>query len=118
VKWTNKVMDIGRLFLAAVALLVTACCSISHDEARTNIITLFDREKIPANTGISKSYVNVQGFHYANIFVEFEQKTADEEPVSVGVLFSLSPEGELSARRYFTFDENFRAPADPQFIDV
>lgn len=117
-KRTYKNHNVNWFLLGATAILISACCSLNRDKARTKTITLFDREEISANTGISKSYVNVQGFHYANIFVEFEQNTADEEPVSVGALFSLSPEGELSARRYFSFDENFNAPANPQFIDV
>ncbi len=63
-------------------------------------------------------YTPVDGYRYVNIIVEFEQKTAKEEPVSLGVIFAHSQNGKLGSRRYFTFNENFSGSADPQMITV
>lgn len=110
------------LFLAICILMTLAvqgchtrlCCKVS-----TNAVTIYDAHSIPANTGISTGvYTAVEGYRYVNIAVEFEQKTASEEPVSLGVMFAHSASGRMGARRYFTFDENFSGPADPQMITV
>lgn len=109
-------MNIKKLgYLAAAASLVL----IIQGCATTKTISIYDNHLIPANTGISTGvYTEVDGYRYVNVAVEFEQKEPKEEPVSLGVVFAHSSYGELGARRYFTFEENFTAPADPQMITV
>jgi len=63
-------------------------------------------------------YTEVDGYRYINIFVEFEQEEASEEPVSLGVMFAFSTGGQVGSRRYFTFEENFEGEADPQMITL
>lgn len=90
------------------------CCMV-----KTKTIVIYSDDKIPAQTGISSgSYTSVNGYRYANIVVQFSQETADEAPVSLGVVFAHDSRGKWGARRYFTFEENFTAPADPQMMTV
>ena len=92
----------------------TNCCYVE-----TKTITIYEDHTIPANMGISTGvYTEISGYRYVNITVEFEQKTAAEEPVSLGVIFAHSQNGKWGSRRYFTFDENFSGAADPQMITV
>jgi hypothetical protein len=101
-------------FLASVVLaLWTPGCSKSQDQSPrvetsirqqnsdpiSEIIAIYDNAQIPGGTGISKgSYTKVDGY--------------------LGVVFAYDPNGKLGSRRYFTFDQNFAAPADPQMITV
>lgn len=102
------------MFFAIQGCVTTNCCKV-----KTKTITIYEDHSIPANIGISTGiYTNVKGYRYVNIAVEFEQKTANEEPVSLGVVFAHSPNGKWGSRRYFTFDENFSGSADPQMITV
>lgn len=90
-----------------------SCC---HN---TKVVAIYDGDSIPANIGISTGqYTNVDSFRYVNVFVEFSQETASEEPVSLGVIFALDQSGAKGSRRYFNFEQNFEAPADPQMITL
>jgi hypothetical protein len=92
----------------------TECCKV-----QTKTITIYENDTIPANIGISTGvYTNVDGYRYVNIAVEFEQNAANESPVSLGVVFAHSSTGQWGAGRYFTFEENFSAPANPQMITL
>ena len=87
--------------------------------ALTKVITFYENDTIPAGTGISSGvYKNVDGYRFINITVEFEQVTADEKPVSLGVMFAYSASGNLGSRRYFNFEQNFTEDADPQMITL
>ncbi len=87
--------------------------------ARTKVITFYRNHLIPAGIGISSGrYTSVRGYRYINIFVEFEQTSADEKPVSLGVVFAPERSGECGARRYFNFEQNFSSPAHPQMITL
>ena len=101
------------VIFAIQACGTTNCCAV-----KTQTITIYEDQSIPANTGISSAYTEVDGYRYANIVVEFEQKAADEEPVSLGAIFAHSQDGKWGSRRYFTFDENLSASPDPQVITV
>jgi hypothetical protein len=121
-------------FLASVVLaLWTPGCSKSQDQSPrvetsirqqnsdpiSEIIAIYDNAQIPGGTGISKgSYTKVDGYRYVNIAVEYQQESAAEAPLSLGVVFAYDPNGKLGSRRYFTFEQNFAAPADPQMITV
>ena len=113
----KTVWYISMCILMSLTLLgcVTAnCCT-----AKTKTVTIYNDHSIPANTGISTgAYTEVDGYRYVNIAVEFEQKTPDEEPVALGVIFAHSQNGKWGSRRYFTFDQNFSGMADPQMITV
>jgi len=92
----------------------TKCCDV-----RTKTIVIYEDSNIPANIGISTGmYTEVDGYRYVNVTVQFEQKTANENPLSLGVVFAHSQNGKWGSRRYFTFDENFTGVADPQMITL
>lgn len=102
------------LMFMNLGCVTTKCCKV-----QTKTITIYEDHTIPANMGISTGvYTDVDGYRYVDIAVEFEQKTSDEEPVSLGIIFAHSSTGKWGARRYFTFEENFSAPADPQMITL
>lgn len=118
---------LGRLAVAA-ALLAGGCAWVRGERiefvraarpaAREHTVVVYADHTIPARTGISRgAYTRVAGYRHVNVFVEFQQETAGEEPVSLGVVFAHDPDGHWGARRYFTFEENF-AEAHPQMITV
>jgi len=105
------------LFGLLLAMMLSGCTTTGHRTIQTKTITLYDNATIPANTGISTGiYTKVDGYRYVNVVVEFEQTSANEAPVSLGVTFAHDQNGKLSSRRYFTFEENFSGAADPQMI--
>ena len=102
-----------------VIFTIQGCATTNCCKVKTKTVVIYENHSIPANMGISTGvYTEVDGYRYANIVVEFEQKTASEEPVSLGVIFAHSQNGKWSSRRYFTFNENFSGPANPQMITV
>lgn len=102
-----------------VSFTLLGCATINCCTVKTKAITIYNDQSIPANSGVSTGvYTEVDGFRYVNITVEFEQKTPNEEPVSLGVVFAHSQDGKWGSRRYFTFDQNFPGMADPQMITV
>ncbi len=114
---TKSALLIPTLML--MVFIIQGCASTDFCNVKTKTISIYDDHSIPANTGISTGlYTDVDGYRYVNIVVEFEQQTATEEPVSLGIIFAHDQNGELGSRRYFTFDENFSAAADPQMITV
>ena len=95
------------------------CVTTNSYKVRTTSITVYEEHSIPANTGISTGvYTNVSGYRYVYVAVEFEQLSAAEEPVSLGVKFAHSQDGKWGSQRYFTFDENISGSAAPQMITV
>jgi hypothetical protein len=87
--------------------------------AETKIITFYENDTIPARMGISTGeYTKVDGYRFINITVEFEQLTAAEKPVSLGVVFAYNSGGELGSRRYFNFEQNFIGTANPLMITL
>lgn len=111
-------LTVTIVLMVFLAVFLPGCTSVPTT-AKTETITIYDNHTIPANMGISTgTYTKVDGYRYVNIVVEFEQKAADERPVSLGVVFAHSVNGKLGARRYFTFEENFTSPADPQMITL
>jgi hypothetical protein len=87
--------------------------------ANTKVIKFYDNATIPAGIGISSgTYTPVDGYRYINIFVQFEQHAAAEQPVSLGVVFAFDSSGTMGSRRYFNFEQNFSGTADPQMITL
>lgn len=114
IKTASYISIFTIMFFTIQGCVPKNCCGI-----KTKVITIYEDHSIPANMGISTGvYTEVGGYRYVNTVVEFEQKTAGEEPVSLGVIFAHSQNGKWGSRRYFTFDENFSGSADPQMITV
>lgn len=105
------------IFTVAAVLVIQGCATTNCGIAQTKTIAIYEDGNIPANIGISTgAYTKVDGYRYVNITVEFEQDSASEEPVSLGVKFAHDQRGKWGSRRYFTFEENFSGSADPQMI--
>jgi hypothetical protein len=70
---------------------------------KTKIVTIYENYRIPGKTVVNDtSYINVDGYRYANITVEFEQLQSSHPPVSLEVVFAHSPGGNLAAKEYFS----------------
>ena len=112
-------LELYLSLLISMLFIIQGCDATNCCEIKTKAIVIYEDHSIPANTGISTGvYTEVDGYRYANIAVEFEQKTAAEEPVSLGVVFAHNENGKWGSRRYFTFDENFTGSAAPQAFTV
>ena len=128
----NRIRAHRAVRLLAVGLLVVAQAPVEAQSvkelkqpprcgclAETKVISFYDNATIPAGIGISSgTYTNVDGYRFINIFVEFEQNTAAEAPVSLGVIFAFGRQEPLGIRRYFNFEQNFTGSADPQMITL
>lgn len=104
------------LFLLFALLMGLSSC---QEECcyKTKVIPIYENSTIPANTGISTGvYTKVDGYQFVNVFVEFQQDSAFENPLSLGVAFALDSIGKLSVGTYFNFEQNFEPPADPQIM--
>jgi hypothetical protein len=89
------------------------------DRPCTKTIEFYTDKSIGANRGISSGrYTNVDGYRYINLFVQFEQKSASEEALNLGVIFGFGAQGEMGSRRYVTLEENVSSPQSPQMITV
>lgn len=87
--------------------------------ASTKVIIFYTDQIIPPNTGISHGqYTNIDGYRYINIFVEFQQDTANEKPVDLGVIFAFDQQGDKGSRRYVNLCENLPSQQSVNFIDV
>ncbi len=84
----------------------------------TNVVRFFEDRDVPANTGIGSVLTNIDGYSYINIYVKFNQKTANEAPVNLGVMFSLDAAGTMKARRYVNLEANLPAQQNTNFIQV
>ncbi len=114
-----KVRIIIYVLFSIALLSVGGCGTLKHHWGQSKTIPIYEDHVIPANIGISTGvYTNVDGYRYVNIAIEFEQKSANEEPVSLGVIFGHNSGGKWGSRRYFNFEENFSSPADPQMITL
>ena len=112
-----------RAIHVATVLLVGAVLLLQGNEASAQtpgrVLTLYSGVSIPGGTGRLSIYNNVDGYRYVNIFVEWNQTSATEAPVSLSAGFDFGPTALLRAFNYATFDEN-RGPTrpDPQRITV
>lgn len=87
--------------------------------ACTKVIKFMTDHALPANIGISTGvYTSVDGFRHLNIFVEFNQSAANENPVDLGVIFAFESKGTLGARCYVNLEENIQSPQKTNFISV
>jgi ABC-type uncharacterized transport system auxiliary subunit len=105
------------VILLLLAIALAGCGTIPCHTLQSETIAIYSDITIPANIGISTgTYTKVDGYRYVNVVVEFEQNAANEEPVSLGVIFAHDQNGKLGSRRYFNFEENFTGEANPQMI--
>jgi hypothetical protein len=82
-------------------------------------IKLLTDQNVAANIGFSTGvYTNVEGYRHINIFVQFTQETANEQPVDLGVMFAFSGNGVMGARRYVNLESNVASPQATNFIEV
>lgn len=87
--------------------------------ACTKVVKLVENHAVPANVGISlPPYTNIDGYRFINIFVRFDQETADEQPVNLGVIFAFDARGGMGARRYVNLESNVPGPQNTNFIEV
>ena len=105
-------------FILIIVLLFASSVKLPK-MAKTKTIVIYEDYSIPANIGISTGlYTKVDGYKYANIVVEFSQLEANEDPVSLGIMFAHSENGKWGSRRYFNFEQNFEGLQDPQMITL
>lgn len=97
------------LVLSTSGCVPQVCCI-----SETKTVAIYEDHTIPANMGISRDYINVDGYRYVNVVVEFEQNAHDEEPVSMSVMFAHDDLGKLGSGRYFTYEENYEDTAQSQ----
>lgn len=121
--WCAVACCSGLLLLPACRHTRLAFFSVDSAEPGTapcsRTVTVYDGADIGADTGISTgSFIGVDGYRYANVFVEFEQNGPDEKPLSLGVVFAPDAGGAHGARRYFNFEDNFKGEADPRMITL
>ena len=84
-----------------------------------DIIQFMTDNEIPANTGISiPPYRSVSGYKFLNVFVQFDQKAANEPPVDLGIIFAFDANGTMGSRRYVNLESNVAAPQQTNFIGV
>jgi hypothetical protein len=98
-------LAVGTLFLAETASAQTP----------GKVVTVFNRTSVPASTGIGTNTggIDVDGYRYANVFVEWDQAAANEGPVALWVGFSLDAQGLQNAYRYRNLEEdNSVSPQD------
>ncbi|NIQ77239.1 MAG: hypothetical protein GTN93_03870, partial [Anaerolineae bacterium] len=76
-------MRIGTIAWIAVLCVCVVCAGCNGPEAecclaQTETVVVYDNDTIPASIGISPgAHTEVDGYRFANILVEFEQKAAD-----------------------------------------
>lgn len=84
-----------------------------------SVIRFMTDHEVPANIGISIGpYREVTGFDHINVFVQFTQPTANEEPVDLGVMFAFDASGRMGSRRYVNLESNVSSPQSVNFISV
>ena|SRR5258706_11987520 len=89
------------------------------NSACTKIVRFMTDEKVPPNVGINiPPYLSIDGYRHMNIFVQFSQKTSNEAPVDLGIVFAFDSDGKLGARRYVNLEENLSGPQSTNFIQV
>jgi len=85
----------------------------------TRIIKFMTNRSIPGNTVISiPPYQNCDGFSFINITVRFNQLTANEAPVDLGVIFAFDANGDMGSRRYTNLENNVPGQQSTNFIDI
>jgi hypothetical protein len=109
-----------RIVLLAATLVSLGCdrtsASAAGDISKT--IVVYDNQSIDPNTAIwNPTGIPVDGFRHANVFVEFEQKAANEPPLSVGVGFGPWANGRAGTRNLYDFSGGARTAPQTALID-
>lgn len=83
------------------------------------VIQFMTDQEVPANMGISLgAYREVTGYEHLNVFVRFDQASASEPPVDLGVIFAFDAAGRMGSRRYVNLESNVASPQATNFISV
>jgi hypothetical protein len=117
---------VRKIFIICTAVFfLSSCDKISegnfdrNSDKSSKIIDIYSNSTIPANGGISTGrYTSVDGYNYVNVVIEFEQKTGNEEPVSLGVKFAHNKDGKLGARRFAILNDNVSGKVNPRMHRV
>lgn len=105
-------------------MLATGACDNAADvpgrpETASKTIVVYDNDTIPGNIAIwNPRGIFVDGFRHASVFVEFEQKTADEHPLSVGVGFAPMESGRLGTRNVYDFSNGSVTDSQSMSVDA
>ena len=91
------------IFISMSLLYINQGCHTKEfHQLKTKTIVIYDDYTIPGNAGVNPGvYTEVDGFHYVNILVEFEQHAEEEAPISLDVKFAHSISGKWMAESYF-----------------
>ena len=98
-----------------LALLGIACTAQPPAQSAalpdSKVIVVYDSATIEPNIATwNPQGISVDGYRHANVFVEFEQRSFQEEPLEVGVGFGPYQDGKLGTRNYFDFTGPGGAP--------
>jgi hypothetical protein len=89
------------------------------NSACTKVVKFMTNHEVPPSVGISlPPYTDIDGYRYINIYVQFDQTTATEPPVDLGVVFGFDGTGAMGARRYVNLEANVSGPQSTNFIEV
>ena len=92
-----------------VLLMLGAACTPQPSAQATQapdsrVVVAYDSASIGPNAATwNPQGIDVDGYRHANVFVEFEQREAQEEPLEVGVGFGPYQNGRVGTRNYFDF---------------
>jgi len=88
-------------------------------KANTTVIKFMTDTSVSPNNGLNVGpYQAVDGYHYVNIFVQYNQNTATELPVDLGVMFAFDPAGKLGAGHYSSYEANLPTSQATNRIEV
>lgn len=97
-----------RFVVMGLWLVVTACTAqnspVPADQPEGRVVVVYDSATIDPNIAIwNPQGIDVDGYAHANVFVEFEQRGASDEPLQVGVGFGPWRDGRAGTRSVFDF---------------
>jgi hypothetical protein len=85
----------------------------------STVVQFMTDVQVPAVSGTTTGlYTNIDGYRYINIFVRFNQQSADEHPVDLGVGFAFDSNGDMAAGRYVNLEENLSSQQHINFISI
>ena len=89
------------------------------ERASTVVLKIMTGQAVAANTSLSTGpYHKIDGYRHVNVFVEFDQRDANESPVNLGVLFAFDAAGTFCTRCYANLEPDVPSPQPVNFIEV
>jgi hypothetical protein len=77
-----------------------------------------DHEIAPSSSIGLTPRLELKGYRYINVFVQFNQVTSDEAPVDLSLIFGFDAKGTMAARRYLILGAKASGSQDTSFIEV